>query len=82
MIWKIKPSLKKLEEEIKRAQNELTTVAKNNHISSLDVCAELITPMAFGGIVGYFIDKKFATIPLFMIILFMLGVIARKLCFI
>jgi ATP synthase protein I len=72
--------LKELEQKIAafKKQDEKPAFNPNNTSSSLAmrVVTDLAAGLLVGGVIGYFLDKAFATSPLFLVILLFLGMAA------
>lgn len=76
------PSLKELEEKLAkfREQKEpgkLEQPSRQNALSAaFNICLEFASPVAVGGLLGYFLDKWLGTLPFLFIVLLLLGAVA------
>ena len=58
-----------------KQQPDATSEDSNNMRVGLRAGTELVTAIAAGGLIGYFMDKNFETQPLFLLVMLVLGVI-------
>lgn len=68
--------LKSLEEKVNKALNEKTKNSENSNTKdnpAIKILSELISGIAVGVILGYFLDKYFNTKPFLLILCILLG---------
>lgn len=74
------PSLKKLNESIKKAQKKLEDGERESNSSgAFRTSVDLLSGVIIGSFAGYYLDKWLGTLPLFFIICFFLGVAGSAL---
>ena len=74
--------VKKLEEKLNKASEKYAPKANENNTgngSVIKILTELISGVAVGAILGYFLDKYFNTTPLLLVALMLLGMAGAML---